>query len=111
CIADATPFACEISVNGPFGGSLSRNSFRQPGLYFQDTALMKDIPLPRESTKLQIRAEFYDLLNHPNLYINGGTNDVFVTSFTQSIGQAAVPGVTASFRDSRQIVLALKLFF
>ncbi len=72
---------------------------------------MKNLPLPREGMKLQFRAEFYYLFNHPNLYINQGTNDVNSPSFTRSAGQPAVPGVTASFQDSRQIVVALKLAF
>lgn len=110
CIANTAPFACEISVNGPFEGTLSRNMFRQPGTYFQNTALLKSIPLPKEGMKLQFRAEFYNLFNHANLYINGGTNDVNASSFSLSSGQL-IPGVTASFRDSRQIVMALKLIF
>jgi len=97
-------------VNGPFDGSLARNTFRQPGLFYQDTAILKNIPLHKEGVKLQFRAEFYNLFNHPNLYINFGTNDVNTSSFTRSDGQT-VPGVTASFGDSRQIVLALKLTF
>jgi len=109
CMANTTPLACEISVNGPFDGTLSRNTFRQPGTYYQDTALLKNILLPKEGMKLQFRAEFYNLFNHPNLYINGG--DVNVSAYSRSVGQPAVPGVTASFRDSRQIVMALKLVF
>ena len=110
CIANTTPFACEISVNGPFDGTLPRNTFRQPGTYYQDTALLKNILLPKEGMKLQFRAEFYNLFNHPNLYINGGTNDVNASRFTRSDGQP-IPGVTASFIDNRQIVLVLKLIF
>lgn len=60
--------------------------------------------------KLQFRMEFYNLFNHPNLYVNGGTNDVNASTFNRSGGQT-IPGVTASFRDSRQIVAALKLIF
>ena len=110
CIGNTAPFACEISVNGPFDGILPRNTFRQPGTYYQDTALLKNIPLPKEGMKLQFRAEFYNLFNHPNLYINGGTNDVNASPFTRSDGHS-VPGVTANFGDNRQIVLALKLIF
>ncbi|PYV68248.1 MAG: hypothetical protein DMG96_36990 [Acidobacteria bacterium] len=110
CMANTAPFACEISVNGPFDSTLSRNTFRQPGTYYQDTAVLKNIPLPKEGMKLQFRAEFYNLFNHSNLYINGGTNDVNTSSFNRSNDQT-VPGVTASFRDNRQIVLALKLIF
>ena len=110
CIAGEAPFACEISVNGPFDGTLSRNTFRQPGLFFQNTALIKNFSLPREGTKMQFRAEFYNIFNHSNLYVNGSSTDVSTASFTKSNGNF-VPGVTASFRDNRQIVLALKLIF
>jgi hypothetical protein len=110
CIADAAPFACEISVNGPFEGTLPRNTFRQPGLFYQNIALLKNFPLWREGTRLQFRTEFYNLLNHPNLYINSSSMDVSTDSFTD-VNRAFVPGVTASFRDNRQIVLALKLLF
>ena len=110
CMANTSPFACEISVNGPFDGILPRNAFRVPGTYYQDTAVMKNFFLPKEGMKLQFRAELYNLFNHPNLYVNGGTNDVNAQTFTQVNGHTA-PGVTASFRDSRQIVLALKLMF
>jgi Carboxypeptidase regulatory-like domain/TonB-dependent Receptor Plug Domain len=108
CISNTAPFGCEISVNGPFNNILSRNTFRQPGIFYQNTALLKNIPLPKEQMKLQIRAEFYNIFNHPNLYINGGTNDVNASSFNRAGGQT-VPGVTASFKDSRQVVVALKL--
>jgi TonB dependent receptor len=110
CVEDAAPFACEISVNGPFVDTLPRNAFRQPGLFFQNTALLKNFPMPREGTRLQFRAEFYNILNHSNLYVNPTSTDVSTPSFTQPNGDF-VPGGTASFRDNRQIVLALKLIF
>ena len=59
---------------------------------------------------LQFRAEFYNLLNHSNLYLNSGTADINTQSFTNSFG-ASVPGVTGSYRDNRQIVLALRFLF
>lgn len=110
CIANTVPFACEVSVNGPFEGTLPRNFFRQPGTYYQNTAVLKNIPLASEGMKLQIRAEFYNLFNHPNLYVNSGTVDVNASSYHSSDANT-IPGVTASFRDSRQIVVALKLLF
>ena len=110
CIADAAPFACEVSVNGPFEHVLPRNSFRQPGLFFLNTALIKNLLLPNERAKLLLRAEFYNLFNHPNLYVNGASTDLSTGSFTSTNG-TRVPGVTASFRDSRQVVLALKLIW
>lgn len=110
CIANAAPFACEISVNGPFPNILPRNAFRQPGLFLWNTALIKNFLLPHEKAKLQFRAEFYNLFNHPNLYVNASSTDVSTNSFTVADG-LLVPGVTASFQDNRQIVLAFKLIF
>jgi hypothetical protein len=110
CIADAAPFGCEVSVNGPFEQTLPRNVFRQPGLFFLNTALIKNFHLPRDAAKLQMRAEFYNLLNHPNLYVNGSSTDISTRSFTAGDG-LVLPGVTASFRDNRQIVLALKIIY
>ena len=110
CIANTAPFACEISVNGPFDGILPRNAFRQPGTYFQNIAVIKNFPVPKEGMQLQFRAEFYNPFNHSNLYINAGTPDVSSLSFTPTSG-TRVPGVTASFKDNRQIVLALKLTY
>jgi hypothetical protein len=71
---------------------------------------MKNFPLPKEGLTLQFRAEFYNLFNHPNLYVNSGTGDINAQSFAVSPVES-VPGVTASFRDSRQIVLALRFMF
>jgi hypothetical protein len=110
CMAGTAPFACEISVNGPFDGVIPRNSYRRPGTLYQDASIIKNVSLPRGGMRLQFRAEFYNLLNHPNLYINAGTNDVAVASVTRRDGHS-VPGVTASFADSRQIVVAVKLLF
>jgi len=110
CMANTAPFACEISVNGPFNGTLPRNTFRQPGLFFHDAALLKNVPLSREGLQLQFRAEFFNFFNHPNLYVNGASIDVSNSSFTTPGGQF-VPGVTASYADNRQIVLAAKILF
>jgi len=64
CLPGATPFACEVSVNGPFDGILPHNFFRQPGTYYQNTTVLKNIPLPREGVNLQFRAEFSNLFSN-----------------------------------------------
>ena len=110
CIAKTAPLACEISVNGPFENMLPRNAFRQPGTYYQNTAVIKTFALPKEGMQIQFRAELYNVFNHPNLYVNAGTPDVSSLSFT-SAPQTQIPGVTASYKDSRQIVLAVKFLF
>jgi hypothetical protein len=122
CMPNATPFACEPSINGPFDGIISRNVFRRPGAQYHTLALMKNWILPRvfnrEGMKLQLRAEFYNVFNHPNLYVPPGTNDVSNATFNVSNG-ATVAGVTlrrgdngAGFlTDNRQIVMAVKWIF
>jgi hypothetical protein len=42
---------------------------------------MKNFTLAAE-THLQFRAEFYNLFNHPNLIVMGGTNDVNTAIFS-----------------------------
>jgi len=121
CIPDATPLACQLSVNGPFDGALGRNTFRRPGTIFQNFALIKNFDLPsmggREGMKLQWRAEFYNLMNHSNLYLKVDTGNVAAPTFNTQLGQT-VPGVVASFgtpdrapQEARQIVMALKFIF
>lgn len=83
---------------------------REKRISRHQSAVMKNFPLSSEGVTLQFRAEFYNLFNHPNLYLNAGTGDVNAQSFALSVGES-VPGVTASFRDSRQVVLALRLMF
>ncbi len=121
CIADAAPFGCQPSVNGPFDGSLGRNTFRRPGTHFQNIALAKNVDLPEvggvEGLQLQCRAEFYNLFNHSNLYVKPATTNVAASSFNTDLG-SRVPGVVASYgtpagfpQEARQIVLAVKLIF
>jgi Carboxypeptidase regulatory-like domain/TonB dependent receptor len=115
CLPNAAPFnSCGLSVNGPFTGVIGRNTFRRPGTQFHNVSIMRNFALGkiagREGMQLQIRGEFYDLFNHPNLYVNPGTTDVNANTFNQT-STLTTPGVTASFSDSRQIVLAMKLLF
>jgi hypothetical protein len=121
CLEAAAPFGCQLSVNGPFNGSLGRNVFRRPGTQFQNLAFIKNFDFPasnrREGLKLQFRAEFYNFFNHSNLYFKADTANVGVSSFNTS-GGTSVPGVLASFgtpdrfpQEARQLVLAVKLIF
>jgi hypothetical protein len=121
CISDAAPLACQFSVNGPFEGALGRNTFRRPGTFFQNFAFIKNFDLPsiggREGMKLQWRAEFYNLVNHSNLYLKTDTENIAAPTFNTQLGQT-VPGVVASFgtpdrapQEARQIVVALKFIF
>jgi hypothetical protein len=124
---EAVPFGCQYSVNGvngvngSFESMLGRNTFWRPGTQYQNISIAKDFNLPRiggrEGMKLQYRAEFYNIFNHPNLYIKVDSGDVAAFSFNNTSG-TSVPGVVASFgtpdrfpQEARQIVMALKLIF
>ena len=52
----------------PFGNS-SRNPGRTPAFYQSDLALNKKFSTPVESLKVELRAEFYNVFNHTNLYL------------------------------------------
>jgi hypothetical protein len=121
CVGNALkPIACDPngSVNGPFRGNMPRNVLRRPGTQFHNLNLLKNIAI-REGWKLQVRAEFYNVFNHQNAYLNFFTNDIASANFNGF----STPGVTLNYGtrptlvngnpgfDSRQVVMALKLIF
>ena len=58
------------------GGMSARNAFRGPGAQSFNADLIKNFKV-KERYGLQLRAELYNVLNHPNQFLNyGGTNDV-----------------------------------
>jgi hypothetical protein len=88
-------------------GDVSRNSVQGPGYQIWDFSLFKNFPIT-ERTKLEFRAEFFNVFNHPNLQFakSGPQNSINTTTF----GTPAFGFLTAA-RDPRQIQLALKLSF
>lgn len=128
CELSRRPFTCSASFGEPLDGTISRNTFRRPGTQYHNMAILRNFAIPkifgREGARLQLRAEFYNVFNHANLYVNEGTNDVGVFGFSPSAGRFK-PGVTVrrgnaidpetlglpSFIDNRQIVIAAKLIF
>jgi hypothetical protein len=82
-----------------------RNLFRTPGYYNWDLGLLKDFKLPRESMKLQFRAEFFDILNHSNLYAYPYTNVFSGSSSTVVATRGLPPG---GGKERRNIQLALR---
>ncbi len=88
---------------GPF---LPRNAFRGPGMWTFDAAVLKDFPLPRESMKLQFRAEFFNVLNHSNLFLDTNTVGISSGQVWSTRGNPAVGNP-----ERRNIQLALRLQF
>ena len=99
--------------NGVLVGNAGRNRFYGPGLKTVDLSAFKNIRVV-ERLKLQFRAEFFNILNHPNLaapnFLNDANNSVaFDGSGNPVPGSAGVLGSTSTL--SRQIQLGLKAIF
>jgi hypothetical protein len=79
-----------ISDWGPFPATMvARNSFRGPGAWTFDAAVSKIFPI-HEQINLEFRAEGFNLLNHHNLFIQQGLNDV------ANVGYGVPVPITAS---------------
>ena len=100
--------ACAFT-DPPFGsfGDVGRNTVQGPGYQIWDFSLFKNFPIS-ERTKLEFRAEFFNVFNHPNLQFakSGPQNSINTTTF----GTPEFGFLTAA-RDPRQIQFALKLSF
>lgn len=90
-------------VGGVLVGNSGRNAFYGPGLTSVDFSAFKNFQL-MEKLKLQFRAEFFNVLNHPNFaapnFLNDSNNSIATSN-------AGIIGSTAT--SSRQIQLGLKL--
>jgi hypothetical protein len=85
-------------------GNASRDSLSGPGYADVDLSLVKSTSLT-EHTRLQLRAEFFNLLNHTNLQL---PNEVVYVA----AGTLGSPGViTSTAGTSRQIQLGAKVIF
>lgn len=92
--------ATGVADYGPYPSNMTaRNLFRRPGYWNVDGGLYKSIHFS-ERYSLQLRAEFYNTFNHPNLYVNDSDVDI-----------SASPLITAYKEGRRQIQLAVKFIF
>jgi Carboxypeptidase regulatory-like domain/TonB-dependent Receptor Plug Domain len=94
-------------------GSLPRNFLRGPGYINFDMAFAKTTAIT-ERTKLEFRAEFFNLFNHAN-FLNPGVNNLGNGIFSGSNGgsnpNSSLFGQITSTYDPRIIQLALRLTF
>ena len=108
CVPNTSFNTCAFAdpAAGSFG-NVSRNSVQGPGYQIWDFSLFKNFPVT-ETTKLEFRAEFFNVFNHPNLQFakSGPQNSINTTTF----GTPEFGFLTAA-RDPRQIQLALKFSF
>jgi hypothetical protein len=80
-------------------GNLPRNAYRGPGFAATDLSLFKDFALPWRETKLQVRAEAFNVLNQVNLQRPNG-----------NMAQATFGRSTQAFA-ARELQFAVKLIF
>jgi hypothetical protein len=90
-------------------GNLQRDFLAGPGVVNLDYAVMKETTI-KEQVRLQIRAEFFNLLNHANFALP------LASAFAQAANGGGTPNptfgkVTATTTNSRQIQFAVKLLF
>ncbi|HEY6768982.1 MAG TPA: hypothetical protein VI386_29870 [Candidatus Sulfotelmatobacter sp.] len=69
-------------------------------------SLIKHFPLPYESVRLDFRAEFFNLFNHPQFYLPGGSSEMQDVNAPSSFGV-----VSGTVNNPRLIQCALKLNF
>ena len=97
-------------ASAPLGelGTETRAPIYGPRFVNTDFSVSKDFPMPfREGMNLQFRAEFFNLFNHPQLYLQGGSG-----TGEQDINSTATFGVvTGTVNNPRLIQFALKLTF
>jgi hypothetical protein len=81
-------------------GNAGRNPLRGPGINDFDWALFKDTQIS-ESTRIELRFEFYNLFNHTQFNASGAYTDINSSRF----------GRILAARDPRLIQLAAKFYF
>ncbi len=80
-------------------GNAGRNLLRGPNLVNVDFSMFKNIPI-RERLRLQFRAEFFNLFNHPNF-----------SNPSASFGTASFGNITSTSTENRDIQFGLRLAF
>jgi hypothetical protein len=90
---------------GPYGPMTPRNAFTGPGFWNVDFGVFKRIRL-NETMSIQLRAEFFNIFNHANLYVDYTSPDV------ASGNVFARRGVTdTNALERRNTQLAIKFIF
>jgi hypothetical protein len=98
-------FDTSVFTAVPRFGSLGRNVVIGPGFSNTDFAIIKNTKL-HEAFRMQFRAEFFDLFNHPNF---GAPGTVVGTPSFGQITSTRFP--TGESGSSRQIQFAVKITF
>jgi hypothetical protein len=99
------PNAFLVPANGTYG-NVGRDVLIGPGIATLDVSTLKDFVV-NERTKLQFRAEFFNVLNHANF----NTPNPVVFSSASAMPATTAGVITSTSTTSRQIQFGLKLLF
>ncbi|MDE3160299.1 MAG: hypothetical protein KGM92_16145, partial [Acidobacteriota bacterium] len=96
-------------------GTSGRNQFYGPGLFNWDLAAAKNFPIWNERTRLQFRADFFNLFNHTN-FANPAHDESSANfgKITQTLGSAVATSVGTTggaYGAARQIQFSMRLAF
>ena len=104
-------FVSDDVMDTTFAGQLGnspRAAATGPRFVNTDMSFIKHFPLPYESMRLDFRAEFFNMLNHPHFWLPGSAG----ASGMQDIASPSSFGVVnTTLNDPRFIQFALKLNF
>jgi Carboxypeptidase regulatory-like domain len=101
------PCAFAHAQPGELGNS-PRAPLSGPRFVNTDMSFIKHFPLPYETVRLDFRAEFFNILNHPHFYLPGSSG----VSNMQDVNASSTFGaVSSTLNDPRFVQFALKLVF
>ena len=107
----ATPIGFSLPAPGTVG-DLGRDAFYAPGIVDTDFSILKDTAITKisEQFRVQFRAEFFNIFNHPNF------GPPSATVFTQGVDGGATYNstfgkITTTLTNPRQIQFGLKIVF
>jgi hypothetical protein len=105
--ATATTPAVAAHPLSPFG-NVSRNPLRTTPFYQTDLALNKKFSTPVEGLKVEFRTEFYNILNHTNLYL---PNSISGTPSASGQTVSSSGGIVTSTYEPRVIQFGVKILY
>jgi outer membrane receptor protein involved in Fe transport len=100
---------CNASGQCLIGHGVEKDQFRAPRDRFLDLGVYKNFSIS-ERVKLQLRGEFYNILNHHNQYVVVGTADIAQESLVTTV-KGSPGGIPGSNDERRNVQLGLKIAF
>jgi hypothetical protein len=99
------PCAFMSAAPGELGDS-PRAPVSGPRFVNTDISFIKHFPLPYEGMRIDFRAEFFNMFNHPHFFLAGGGSGMQDINAPSSFGV-----INLTLNDPRVIQFALKLAF